>query len=255
MTLTQIYRQLIETYRASRKHGLDGEFFLYRLYRPISFPLSTLLIRLGFTANQVTSLSLMTLVLAAGLFLMGEREYLIWGAFSYALAFILDFADGNIARFHNCPNYFGKLIDGFVDTLSCILFIAVAYGNTLAGLNLIPDVIEMAIGITTTFAVLVTHYFRMRVAYFLKESGVTEREMESPTGVRAQTGDRLVRFANKLYKNLATSTPIALLILTPLDLLTPFILFFFAIHVVMGLSEIFLSLFRLRRRLDVYRAY
>lgn len=254
MTLSQIYAKLLESYQASKKRGLDGEFILYRLYRPLSFPPSAILIKLGCSANQVTFQSLAIMLIATGLFLTGDPLYMVFGALSYALAFILDFADGNIARFHNKPNYFGKLIDGFVDSLSCILFIAIAIGDTRASLNMMPAGLELTLGIATTLVVLVTHYFRMRVAYFLKESGVLDRYPD-PLRDRAESGGSLISLANKVYKNLATSTPIVLLVLTPFGLLSVFIGFFFALHALMGLSEIVVSLVRLRRRLNVYRAY
>lgn len=251
MTLFEIYPHLLESYRASKKRGMDGEFILYRIYRPASFPLSAGLIKLGFSANQVTLLSLVTLLVAVVLFWTGDQSLMVLGALSYMLAFILDFADGNIARYHKKPNYFGKLIDGFVDTLSCILFIAVAMGNTGASFNIMPADIELTLGVATSLAIVITHYYRMRVAYFLKESGV----LEGPSGDRTQTRDSFIGIANKIYKNLATSTPIMLLIFTPLNLLSLFIGFFFVIHVLMGLSEIVVSLISLRRKLDVYRAY
>jgi phosphatidylglycerophosphate synthase len=254
VTLFKIYGDLLESYRVSKKRGLDGEFILYRIYRPLSFPPSALLIKLGFSANQVTLSSLVALLIAAGLFLTGEQLYMTLGALSYALAFLLDFADGNIARFHNKSNYFGKLIDGFVDSLSCILFIAIAIGDTRASLNIMPAGLELALGVVTALAILVTHYYRMRVAYFLKESGVIEQSPDTLRS-RAESGRSLINLANKVYKNLATSTPIVLLVLTPLGLLSVFIGFFFTTHVLMGLSEIVVSLIRLRRRLNVYREY
>ena len=91
MTLSQIYAKLLESYQASKKRGLDGEFILYRLYRPLSFPLSAILIKLGCSANQVTIQSLTALLIAAGLFLTGDPLYMVFGALSYALAFILDY--------------------------------------------------------------------------------------------------------------------------------------------------------------------
>lgn len=255
MSLFEIYGNLLGSYRASKKRGLDTEFVLYRLYRPLSFPLSALLIKLGLSANQVTLLSLVAFLTTTGLFVTGDSLNMTLGALCYALAFILDFADGNIARFHNKPNYFGKLIDGLVDSLTCVLFIAVAFGNTRAGANLMPAHVELAVGVTTALVVLLVQYFRMRVAYFLKESGVGEQRSSEAAGARPGIVGSALNLANKVYKNAGTSTPILLLVLTPSGLLSLFIGFFFALHTLMGLSEIVVTLFRLRRKLDVYRAY
>ena len=81
-----------------------------------------------------------------------------------------------------------------------------------------------------------------------------ERDSGSPRG-RSESSGSFINLANKVYKNLATSTPIVLLVLTPFGLLSVFIGFFFALHALMGLSEIVVSLMRLRRRLNVYREY
>ncbi len=255
MSLSEIYRNLIGSYRASIKRGMDAEFVLYRLYRPLSFPLSAGLIKLGVSANQATLLSLVALLVAIALFVTGDARYMTLGAFMYALAFILDFADGNIARFHNKPNYFGKLIDGLVDTLTCVLFIAVALGNTRAGRNLLPADAELAVGVATALVIVLIHYYRMRVAYFIKESGVGDSPSRQTPEREPGVVGMALNLANKSYKNLGTSTPIALLIMTPLDLLSLFVGFFFALHTLMGFSEIEVSLFRLRRKLNVYRAY
>jgi phosphatidylglycerophosphate synthase len=256
VTLFKIYGFLLESYRASiKKRELDGEFILYRIYRPLSFPLSAVLIKLGFSANQVTLLSLVVLLIAAGLFLVGEPLYMMLGALSYALAFLLDFADGNIARFHNKPNYFGKLIDGFVDTLSCILFIAVAVGNIRYGQNWLPADVELSLSITVALAVVITNYFRIRVAYFLKESGAKAITNGDSAHSESSAVQRLFRLGNVVYKNLATSTPIVLLVSAYFNLLSLFLLLFVVVYVLLGLSEIIVRLIQLRNRLNIYRAY
>lgn len=255
MTLSQIYDHLLVSYRMSKKRELDREYVLYRIYRPVSFPLSAVLIKLGLSANQVTFLSFVTLLLASGFFLIGSGAAMVMGAITYALAFLLDFADGNIARFHNKPNYFGKLIDGFVDTLSVIVFIAIAIGNAKASQNFLAGKVELALATTIVLAVVITHYFRMRVTFFVKESGIEVAAKGDASGTGKDLNRKAIVLANRVYKNLATCTPILLLVLAPLQLLSFFILFFVVIHVIMGLAEVVVSLIRLRSILNVYRTH
>jgi phosphatidylglycerophosphate synthase len=250
----QIYRALIGSYQTSRKRGVDAEFVLYRLYRPLSFPVSALLIKLGFSANQVTALGLFVLLVSASALAAGTYGWTVVGAALFTLAFILDFADGNIARFQEKPSIFGKLVDGLVDTLACVIFVAAAAGNTRASLNLLPGDIEVVLGLLTAFASLFGNYYRLRVTYFLKESAAAVDQGAGP--IPGVTGnDGVIAWAAKINKNLATSTPIVLIVLAPFGLLSLFTLFFFFIHVIVGFAEIVVSLRRLRRTLNVYRAY
>jgi phosphatidylglycerophosphate synthase len=106
------------------------------------------------------------------------------------LAFILDFADGTVARFHNKPNYFGKLIDGLVDYFqhSFYLFIGIGlyYGENpyLLGINWI------VLGAAATGLVHLILYFRMRVAYFTKEIELIEGISANSAPIENQTDNK-----------------------------------------------------------------
>jgi phosphatidylglycerophosphate synthase len=254
MTLVRIYGELRESYRSSRKREMDRQHWFYQIYRPLSFPLTALCIWFGASANFVTLLSLTALLAAIALFAIG---YLLAGALVYCVAYLLDFVDGNIARYHGQSSYFGKFVDGLVDSLTFGLYIAIALGNTGAGRSLLGADIELPLGIGTAFGFLFNAYFQTRLMYLLCESGqlhIAPTTTIAENGPR-KTGAQLLHLAKWGHRAITSSMPIALLVAVIVDGLSMFLVVFFVIHVVLGLLEISYSLARLHRRLAIARPY
>ena len=100
MSYFEIYRCLRRDYRVSEKRKSDAEFLLYPLYRACSFPLAALFIRLGLSANQVTCVGVFVFVLAFVVLVSGVENPVLLGVGLYVTSFLIDFADGTIARYH-----------------------------------------------------------------------------------------------------------------------------------------------------------
>ncbi|HUR60850.1 MAG TPA: CDP-alcohol phosphatidyltransferase family protein [Candidatus Thermoplasmatota archaeon] len=81
------------------------------LIRELSFPVTWLFVRLGFTANAATYFSIFVVVFAAFLFAQPNWPLSIAGAALFIFFGILDCVDGNIARLARRPTRFGGWTD------------------------------------------------------------------------------------------------------------------------------------------------
>ena len=87
-------------------------FFHRNVVRPISFYFSVPLLYLGFSANQVSFLSLVFSLIGNFQFTIGSYWNMSLGVILIIFAIVFDFVDGNIARFKNESSQYGKFLDG-----------------------------------------------------------------------------------------------------------------------------------------------
>jgi hypothetical protein len=92
--------------------GLDVVF-----HRRLSRPLSRLAVRLGIAPNLITVLSLAVGLAAAWCVWQARPAWALAGVALYALAVVLDHADGEVARLALSESTFGARLDVAVDTL------------------------------------------------------------------------------------------------------------------------------------------
>lgn len=105
----------IEEIRASlppEKNRFDSLWVRFVL-RPLSFPITWLFLRLGFSANHVSYLAVLVSLFAAVLMGTGDRNVVILGALLFNFFAVLDCVDGNIARVRKQASLYG----GFMDAL------------------------------------------------------------------------------------------------------------------------------------------
>ena len=129
-----IYKKYIEiksSYYQNNKLNIESENFGYfisrYIYRPLSLFLTIPFAVLNISPNTVTWLSLSVGVIGIMLLLCGTKSLMLTGSLLIFFAGILDYIDGNLARLYKLNNYYGKFIDGFVDTI-IIAFIPIALG-------------------------------------------------------------------------------------------------------------------------------
>lgn len=91
-------------------HKSDAIWTRYVL-RPLSFPFAWLFIKLGFSANQVTYLSIIAIFVGSGLFFLGSYALGIVAAVLFNVFALLDCVDGNIARVTEGGNPYGEWVD------------------------------------------------------------------------------------------------------------------------------------------------
>lgn len=97
------------------------------VYHQVTYPLSYLLYRLGFTANVISILGIMISVMGGTLIFMG---YPVLGTALFLLSYLLDCCDGNVARIHygyeKRPRgntlLLGMLLENFYPNVSYPLF-------------------------------------------------------------------------------------------------------------------------------------
>lgn len=86
------------------------------ILRYLSFFITPFFIFLNFHPNHITILRLSILLI--GLCFVLLKISLLFGLILIHLNFILDFVDGDLARYKNLASYFGKFVDGFIDGIS-----------------------------------------------------------------------------------------------------------------------------------------
>lgn len=246
-----IYRELVSSYNDDKR---KKDLILVRyLYRPLSFPLTIPFIKLGITANQGTFINFIFLILASIFICTGELIFTYIGASFYLFIFILDCVDGNIARYHNQKSYFGKLTDGFVDTLVYFIFIFMAIGNDISGTNIYAAEIEFLAASLITMSMLTISYFRAKLALVMSEiktNVVSSQEEESSPNKRYS----LLKIGLDLIQNIGVLAPILYFISINMGIVSNFILTLSVIYVIFTIAEIVISLVKYSNKLNVVRS-
>jgi phosphatidylglycerophosphate synthase len=94
------------------------------VHRPLAYGFVAAVYRTSLTPNQVTLLSLLSGVLAAGCFVEGSRTMMLWGGALLWASAILDGADGILARAKNAFSELGRALDGTADALVGVISVA-----------------------------------------------------------------------------------------------------------------------------------
>jgi phosphatidylglycerophosphate synthase len=117
-----IYPSLTEI-RASYPVGKWEPLWTRLVLRPLSFPGAWLAVRLGFSANQVTLLSVLIVLLAGALLGAGNKGLALVGAIIFNIYAWLDCVDGHVARVRQEASCYGGWMDAFGGYVaySCVL--------------------------------------------------------------------------------------------------------------------------------------
>jgi hypothetical protein len=112
---------------AEDKEGWYGYYI-----RQISFYPTALFLNLGISANQATWISMIVLILGCLLLAVGDHMSAIVGALLVNSWFILDYVDGDIARYKKSSSAYGDFIDMLGHYIAGgLLFFAVGVGSYL----------------------------------------------------------------------------------------------------------------------------
>lgn len=247
MSLTNIYRELVRQYKGSTKQQFDREHVFFLLYRPISFPFTAVCLKLGLTANVVTAIGAAVLLCAMAAFFMG---HLLMGACLYLAAYLLDFVDGNIARYKGGGSEFGKMVDGLVDSLTFLLFVSLAQGNVIRGGNWLSGNLEVALGVVVSFGFLFRVYFSIRNAFVsakmaLEKPADLQANNATPEAKRRHPLLKAIKF---IYFGLISGMPIFVLMAVLFEAITLFLLVSFGLFVVLTALEVGYGLWRMYQR-------
>ncbi len=107
---------------------------LFPLIRHLSYPASRALALLPITPNQITLTSLVAALLAAWGYMQGTYGWAVAGGLGLSLSYLLDNADGEVARLKGLQSRFGEYFDTCVDWLAhAAFFVGLGVGTVAAG--------------------------------------------------------------------------------------------------------------------------
>lgn len=131
------------------KREIDKQEYLLfdSVFRPLSFYLTWLFLRLGISANQVTYISLLVGLTGLGLLAFGGYGARVLGALLLNFWIVLDCVDGNIARCTSSSSRFGFFLDTTTGhIINLFLFLSVGIGMFIN-----PDCAQSSIRATLPF--------------------------------------------------------------------------------------------------------
>jgi phosphatidylglycerophosphate synthase len=115
------------------KGGLDGFVDRY-INRKCSGLLTRLFLKLRWTPNTITMVSMVMGLVAAGFFIPGSWEFALIGALLFQFSVIIDCCDGEVARLTFSESKFGQELDIWADNVVHIaIFAGIACGAYLQG--------------------------------------------------------------------------------------------------------------------------
>lgn len=99
-----------------RRNDRQAHFWAHIAIRPLSFYLTPFFVNRGIGANTVTGIGLVVLIVALTAVLAApvESGLLIVGAVLVNVWYLLDFVDGNVARYTDSDSTFGAFFDWYV---------------------------------------------------------------------------------------------------------------------------------------------
>jgi len=108
-----LFKKVIK--RSYRLYHFKHEAITIYLMAMVSFFVTPFLIILNFSANLITSLNFFIATLSLFLIFTLNSYFYICGIILYLVNRILDFCDGNVARFNRKSTFYGRFLDAIVD--------------------------------------------------------------------------------------------------------------------------------------------
>jgi len=248
-SLSKINKKLKAHYLSSKKFNYDITV-AHKIFRYLSFPLSSLFIKFEISPNKITFLGLLFLLFSFILLMMDSKNFIYLGILFYLIYIILDFSDGNVARYLNKSNFFGKLIDGFVDFLSFLIFIPFYYVyRTFNDLDADDD-FYLALSITISFLALIYCYLKLRISLFEKESMKKIIKSKDNVEDNSRLQHRFLKLFSQISENILTGIPILFLLFLILNKLDIFLFFYFLYFSIICSTEIIIRMIRIKDKMS-----
>ena len=139
-----------ELRRICQPEDIDQTLFA-RTYRSISIYITRLFLYTPITPNQITLFGALIYLGGAALFILGSPLMIIIGGLVVRASILLDYVDGNIARYRGTSSPEGAFLDKLSDCIPQIfLFIFLAFGIY----QNFPHILVFAIGCVAVMAIL-----------------------------------------------------------------------------------------------------
>jgi cytochrome c-type biogenesis protein CcmH/NrfG/phosphatidylglycerophosphate synthase len=244
-------------------------------FRPISIYLTPFFVFAGVSANQVTWTGFALGLLAAGLLSTGVPFLLGVAACVYLTSVILDHVDGNLARYYETTNHYGKFLDGSTGAISlCAFYLGLGMGayrqcgsGHMAGGDLLcgePGYLLFAGGVAAA-ASLASIYMQLRYKHAVAEAqqAGTRSPHPEPAEVSSSRCPRLIAALSRGTRQLLTVTQRsfevaripALIVAVYAEALAPYILFCTVCTFVIFASGYISMVREGRTSLDAFRPY
>lgn len=225
-----------------------NEWMGFYILRPLSFYPTAFFMNIGMTANQTTWISL--IILLAGCFCLAVGSYLatITGAVLLNVWLILDFVDGNIARYEKTSSRYGEFIDALGAFLAHLSLFAAGVGFyvsqsslLLSGLDWPTETYSAVILILGSIASLAAIWIRLVYQKFKNTFPAMNFEKHDVLKVRgsASISARLMQIGHNLL-NLSGLLLPAFLLAAALKLIDVFLVFV----AIANMSILVITLFR-----------
>ena len=172
----------------SLKGGMDGLVDRY-VNRKLSGVFTQLFLKLGFSPNAITLVSMVLGLIAAGFFAIGSYQFGIIGALLFQLSVVIDCCDGEVARLTFAESKFGQELDIWADNVvHMAIFAGIASGAYLHGgwegtsLPLILGTSAVVANIISLWLVNRARYLRSRPREFRRLNESTRNRVEFMLG-------------------------------------------------------------------------
>jgi hypothetical protein len=230
---------IINSYPEHKRQSDRYKSFVYYFLRPVSFPVTYVLLKLGISANATTSFSIIMETIGCILIAFGGYPARIGGTLLIMLWAILDCVDGNIARFRKTGTLSGIFIDDFgAIVLYALLYLSVGISATANGDGFLWQLIMGAL--SSIFAILrwvVNFNYKITL---LNNGKKNEKFFGSYSSVAS--------FSKFIYVNISTFGGLVLpllLLFTLSNTLHIFNIIYFIINAIVFVSVLFVTLKRL----------
>lgn len=251
------------------KNGIDRKISVSRfIYRPISFYLAVPFVLLGFSANGVTFLRF--LIAIGGFFFLAAGGYasVVAGSAILFLSALLDYVDGNVARFRKQPSHFGKFLEDVTDMIvKAIIPLAASIGlymrpdYVLSSFDRpVPGVLILIMGATAALAISFQGVLAYRLHAALLEIRTPATDVEpasaeprSPRQGAPSLAQRLANGTVFLLRREAYFMLGGIVLFAIFDIMSVFLLIRWTASLIHFTFESIQTLRRAHRALNIYR--
>ncbi len=143
--------------------NIMGGWYTRFLMRPTSFLITPLFISAKLTPNQVTVLRFFIGVTGLVLIASGNYVLSLWGCALYYTCTLLDYVDGNVARYYNKATYLGKFLDG---TFDCFLTAALPLSLACSCYFTTGNVLYIFVGTGISFMCLFSFFIQSKFSFY-----------------------------------------------------------------------------------------
>lgn len=249
--LVQTYKSLRAKYVANKKRSFDrGNLIFYYVTRPLSFYLTVPFAIFGISANTATAISFIFSLLSCMFWILPISDGFLYASLCYLLWYLVDFVDGNLARFYGKTNYFGKFIDGLVDNFTGLSFFIFMGHGVSHSLNLPYLLYE---GIAVAFINIFYAFYFSRKSVLLAEMSEAEGLSESVTP--ALGGGRLKKIIKSSYEMFYAIIPYLLPVAVVVGF-TPYVLHAcLTVSLCVCIPHVLIDLYRSAKSMNCFREF